>query len=163
MNTSAGVRPTGRLQHPTPVELGGRNLTRLGALVVALGAALLGGAVDVLTGPGLRGTFAVAFITGTVLATALVRREGLLFTVVMPPLVYAATALLAGAARATGAGGSWLHTQLLELVTSLIVSAPALLTATAAALLVAVVRGRRYRLRTSHPTMPGSFSGMRRT
>lgn len=120
-----------------------RGLTATGAVGVALGLGLLGGAIDVLTGPGLRAVFAVTFVLGCVLASLLVHREDLVAAVVMPPLIYVVLALLAGGLQASGAGGGWLRQQGLELATSLVLGAPVLLAATGLALVVAGARAVR--------------------
>lgn len=123
-----------------------RGLTATGAVLVALLLGLAGGAVDVLTGPGLREVFAVSFFTGCVVAALTVHREDLVAAVVMPPLVYVVLALIGGAVERTAASGSFLTRQALELVNALILGAPVLMAATGAALVVAVIRwttGRR--------------------
>ena len=114
------------------------------ALSLSLGVA--GGAIDVATGRGLRTVFAVCFIAGCALAALLVHREDLKAAVVMPPLLYAALALLAGAFGKSVTGGSFITHEALELVQALVLGAPVLLAATAAACGVAVARwltGRR--------------------
>jgi len=118
-----------------------RGLTALGAVTLALTLGLVGGFIDVMTGPGLRTVFAICFIAGCALAALKVHREDLLAAIVMPPLVYAAIALLAGAFSQTSAAGSWLTQQALELATSLVLGAPVLLTATGLAFVIAVARG----------------------
>ncbi|MDX6199391.1 MAG: hypothetical protein QOJ79_2542 [Actinomycetota bacterium] len=123
-----------------------RGLTALGAVTVALVLGAAGGFIDVMTGPGLRTVFAISFIAGCAFAALKVHREDLIATVVMPPLVYVALALLAGAFSKTGAVGGWMTRQALELASSLVLGAPVLLTATALAFAIAVVRaviGRR--------------------
>lgn len=122
-----------------------RGLTAFGAVAVALVLGLVGGTIDVLTGPGLREVFAVCFIVGCALAALLVHREDLVAAVVAPPLVYVALALLGGAVERTGAGGSFLGQQALELVNALVLGAPVLLSATGAALAVALARHLRAR------------------
>jgi hypothetical protein len=101
---------------------------------------LAGGAVDVLTGPGLREVFAVSFVLGCVAAALAVHREDLLASVVMPPLVYVVLVLVGGAVERTAGGGSMLSRQVIELANALILGAPVLMAATGAALLVALVR-----------------------
>lgn len=118
-----------------------RGLTALGGVAVALGLGVVGGFIDVMTGPGLRTVFAICFIAGCALAALRVHREDLLAVIVMPPLVYAAIALLAGAFSQTAAAGGLLTRQALELATSLVLGAPVLLTATALAFAIAVTRG----------------------
>lgn len=123
-----------------------RGLTATGAVALALGLGIVGGAIDVLTGPGLRTVFAVCFVAGCLIAAITVHREDLVAAVVMPPLVYVVLALIGGAVERTATTGSFLTQQALELVNALVLGAPVLLAATAAALVVAVYRwtaGRR--------------------
>lgn len=117
-----------------------RGLTATGAVTVALGAGLVGGAVDVLTGAGLRTTFAVLFVLGCALAAYKVHREDLFAAVVIPPLVYAVLVGAAGIGRASGAGGSFVKQNVLELFSALVLNARTLLAATGAAALVALLR-----------------------
>ena len=118
-----------------------RGLTAVGAVTVALLLGVAGGFVDVMTGPGLRTVFAVCFIAGCAFAALKVHREDLVAAVVMPPLVYAAIALLAGAFSQTAGVGGWVTRQALELAISLVLGAPVLLTATGLAFVIAVSRG----------------------
>lgn len=118
-----------------------RGLTAFGAVSLALVLGAAGGLVDVLTGEGLRTVFAICFIAGCALAALKVHREDLVAAVVMPPLVYAVMALLAGAFSQTAAVGGVLTRNALELATSLVLGAPVLLTATAVSFVIAVVRG----------------------
>ncbi|MDT7544361.1 MAG: hypothetical protein QOE99_471 [Actinomycetota bacterium] len=118
-----------------------RGLTAFGAVTVALLLGATGGLIDVLTGPGLRTVFAITFIAGCAIAALKVHREDLLAAIVMPPLVYVAIALLAGAFSQTAGVGGVLTRQALELATSLVLGAPVLLTATALSFAIAVVRG----------------------
>ena len=128
----------------TPAPHGGladrRGLTALGAVVLALVLSSAGGAVDVLTGPGLGLWFAVAFVASCLLAALSAHREDLLAVVVMAPLVYAAVVLLAGLAERGGSGGSLLLHQAIELFNGLVLGAPVLLGGTAVAGLVVLVR-----------------------
>jgi len=135
----------GRPGHPLPAASVGdrRGLTASGAVALALVLGVLGGAVDVLTGPGLREVFAISFVVGCVLAAVTVHREDLLAAVVMPPLVYVVLVLLGGAVERTASSGSFVVQQAVELVNALVLGAPVLLLATGLALLVAVVRRRR--------------------
>lgn len=112
-----------------------------GAVAVALGAGVGGGAVDVLTGPGLRAIFAVSFVVGCALAAAFVRRRGLLAAVVLPPLAYIVIAAAAAVFQHEAPGpGSWLVREAFELMTALMTGAPVLVAATLSALVVALVR-----------------------
>lgn len=123
-----------------------RGLTATGAVCIALGLGLAGATYDVLTGPGLRLVFALAFVTGCALSALLVHREDLKAAVVMPPLVYVVLAFIGGALERTSGAGSFLTTQALEMASALVLGAPVLLAATGASLLIAAVRtlsGRR--------------------
>jgi hypothetical protein len=117
-----------------------RGLTATGAVALALLLGIAGGAFDVLTGPGLREVFAVSFVSGCVLAAMLVHREDLVAAVVMPPLVYVVLVLIGGAVERTAASGSFVTRQAIELVNAMVLGAPVLMAATAAAALVALVR-----------------------
>jgi hypothetical protein len=133
--------------HVTAPAVGDRRgLTATGAVVLALALGVAGGAVDVMTGSGLRTVFAVCFVAGCVLAALTVHREDLVAAVVMPPLVYVVLAVLAGLVERSSASGSFLVQQVLELASALVLGAPVLMAATGAALLVALARwygGRR--------------------
>ena len=117
-----------------------RGLTATGAVAVALGLGLLGGVVDVVTGAGLRGTFAVLFVLGCAIAAYKVHREDLVAAIVIPPLVYAVLVGAAAIGRASGAGGSVVKQNVLELFSALVLNARVLLVATAAAAIVAALR-----------------------
>ena len=119
-----------------------QGLSALGAVAVALGLGLAGGAFDVVTGPGLRGVFGVSFVAGSVLAALLVRRESLRVAVIMPPLVYVVLALAGGAMETAGEPGSMVTQQAMELMTALVLKAPVLLIATGLALIIGLVRSR---------------------
>ena len=117
-----------------------RGLTATGAVCIALVLGLGGATYDVLTGPGLRLVFAVAFITGCALSALLVHREDLKAAVVMPPLIYFVLAFIGGALERAGRAGSFLTTQALEMANALVLGAPVLLAATGLALVIAAVR-----------------------
>jgi hypothetical protein len=122
-----------------------RGLTAFGAVTIAMGLGLLGGTIDVITGPGLRTVFTVFFVLGCALAAVLVHREDLLATVVMPPLLYVALALFAAGVEFSGVTGGWLSHQISETVTALILGTWTLVSAVAAAAIVAI-----YRVTTGH-------------
>ena len=129
-----------------------RGLTAFGAVTIAMALGLLGGTIDVITGPGLRTVFAIFFIAGCALAAVLVHREDLLATVVMPPLLYVALALFAAGVEFSGVTGGWLSHQISETVTALILGTWTLVSAVAAAAVVAI-----YRVATGHAApAPGS-------
>lgn len=129
--TSSGLRSA---RHGLPAS---------GAIALALGAGIGGGAVDVLTGSGLRAMFAVAFVLGCLAGAALVRRESLLAAVVTPPLAYVALAMAAAAIQHDSSSTSWLLRQVFELLTALMTGAPVLITATLGAVTVALLRVAR--------------------
>ena len=145
--TTTHPRPMPSSPRP-PVHIGDRRgLTAAGAVAVALGFGAVGATIDVLTGAGLRTTFAVMFVLGCALAAYKVHREDLFATVVIPPLAYVALAVAANLGTRSGAGGSFLKQQLLELLTALITKAPALLLATGAAAAIALWRRARFKER----------------
>jgi hypothetical protein len=117
-----------------------RGLTATGAVAVAIGSGVVGGAIDVWTGAGLRATFAVCFVLGCAFAAYKVHREDLLAAVVIPPLAYVALAVAANLGSHSTAGGSFLKQQVLELLAALVTKAPALLVATGLAAVIAAVR-----------------------
>ncbi|MDQ1713895.1 MAG: hypothetical protein QOE45_3345 [Frankiaceae bacterium] len=141
--------------HPSPVHehhlpagahIGDRRgLTATGAIAIALGSGILGGLVDVTTGAGLRGTFAVCFVLGCAVAAYKVHREDLVAAVVIPPLAYVAIAVAANVGAHTTLGGSFVKQQVLELMTALVTKAPALLVATGVSGLIALARRASFR------------------
>ena len=118
-----------------------RGLTTAGAAVVMLAVGLVGVAIDVSTGPGLRTVFAVFFVLGCALAAVSVHREHLRSVVVMPPLVYAALSLVGSTVEGWGGSGSFLKGQLLELVNAIVLGAPVLVVGFLTTLVVALLRG----------------------
>jgi len=134
-----------------------RGITAPAVVAVPLVLGLIGGAIDVATGEGLRVVFSVAFIIGCIIAAARVHREDLLAAVVTPPLVYAALALLGGLVGASGFGGSVFNREFYQLVDALVIRFPVLFIATASAAAIALVRWLGYRSRE----MRGSRSGGR--
>lgn len=117
-----------------------RGITAAGAVALAITMGIVGGAIDVATGRGLRAVFAVFFVAGCAAAAAVIHREDLLAAVVIPPLAYIALALLAGSVHRSGGATSLARQQISELYDALILSFPVLFFATAAAATVAVVR-----------------------
>jgi hypothetical protein len=118
----------------------GRGLTAAGAATVMIAFGLFGGAVDVVTGPGLRLVFALCFVLGCAAAVLAVHREDLRAVIVMPPLVYALLAVLASAFEGWG-GGSFLKGQALELLNALVLGAPVLVIGFVTVLALALLRG----------------------
>ncbi len=139
MATDAGISATGGVVG-TEGYRRRRGLSTAAAVALAPTAGVIGGAIDVATGMGLRTGFAVSFIAGCALSAALVRREHLVAAVVMPPLLYVVLALGAAAVQSSGAVDGFVKRQLLELATALVLGAPVLLAATGLAFLIAVGR-----------------------
>ena len=127
----AGRRLDGPVRGP-----GGSSLTSLGAVLLITVAALIGGAIDLLTGSGLRLAFAVGLVLGAAIGTALVRPGSLLTVVLAPPLVY----LLASALSVLISGGFG-GTGLSDAATGwLVYGFPAMATATGVAVVIAGIR-----------------------
>jgi hypothetical protein len=117
-----------------------RGITATGAVAVALLAGLLGGAVDVATGPGLRYVFSVLFVAGCAFAATRVHREDLVAAVTIPPLAYLALLAIGALFETSGVGGTSLTREFSEMVTALVLKFPVLLVATLSAVLIAAVR-----------------------
>jgi hypothetical protein len=120
-----------------------RGLTAAGAVAIALVLGLVGAAIDVKTGHGLRTLFAVCFIGGSALAAILVHREDLIAAVAIPPFTYCALAVIGGFLGSTTVAGSFVTKEGVALLDALVLRAPVLFIATAAAGVIALVR--RYR------------------
>jgi hypothetical protein len=85
---------SGRRATPGPVTRSQRGPSGPIAALFALVVAGIGGAIDVITGPGLRITFACCLIGGAAIAALLVRRRDVLWVVFAPPLICVAIALV---------------------------------------------------------------------
>jgi hypothetical protein len=151
---SAAAPPvSGAVRRPTPTTItpsrptpstGGapfgdqRGLTAAGATVLVLVLSGLGAGVDVATGTGLRTVFAVAFAIAAALAAATVHHEDLVASVVLVPLAFALVGGIAGIAE-----GSGLHSiskLLLAVANVMVTAAPALMIATGASAVIALLR-----------------------
>lgn len=138
----SGGRPVvgGAAAGPTAPLADRRGLTAAGGALLALTVGGAGLAYDLATGAGLRLVFAVCFIAACCAAALLAHREDLFAMVVMPPLAYLALSVAAAVVeRAPGA--SMLSQQAVNLANTVVLGAPVLLSATAGAGLVAMVRG----------------------
>lgn len=122
-----------------------RGITAPGAVAVALVAGLIGGAVDVATGPGLRYVFSVCFVLGCAFAAAKVHREDLVAVVTIPPLAYFALLVIGVLFGETGVGGAGFNREFYQLVDALVLKFPVLFFATLSAALIAVARWRVFR------------------
>lgn len=117
-----------------------RGITAPGAVAVALLTGLVGGAVDVTTGPGLRYVFSVLFVAGCAFAAAKVHREDLVAAVTIPPLAYLALLAVGALVETSGVGGSSLNEEFGQLVNALVLKFPVLFLATLSAVVIAAVR-----------------------
>ena len=118
--------------------LGGRSgLSTTGAVLLVLLLGGAGAAYDVLRGGDLGLAFAVCFVGAAVLSALLVDRRHLLAAVVLVPLTYL---LLAVAAGSGGPVSGVLSKQAVGLLNALILGAPVLVGATAAAAAVCGLR-----------------------
>jgi hypothetical protein len=117
-----------------------RGLTAPGAVAIALALGIVGAAIDVKTGHGLRTVFAVCFVAGSALAAVLVHREDLRAAVVIPPFTYCALAVIGGFLGSTKVAGSFVTKEGVALLDALVLRAPVLFVATGAALVIALVR-----------------------
>ncbi|MGI8870429.1 MAG: DUF6542 domain-containing protein [Mycobacteriales bacterium] len=77
-----------------PTQKAERGVHGLVASLVILVIAGIGGAVDSMTGDGLRTVFAVCLVVGVVIAGLVVRRSDVLYIVFAPPLVTVMLALV---------------------------------------------------------------------
>lgn len=115
-----------------------RGLPSWAGLLVLLAITGIGGLIDAVAGAGIKGTFSIGLVIGSLVAVLLVRRSAMFPIVVAPPLVYfiASAVLLyvrsgglSDRAAITDAAASWL-----------VYGFPAIAGATALVLIVAGVR-----------------------
>jgi hypothetical protein len=117
----------------------GRGPSSLRALLLLVAVALAGGAIDVVTGTGLRLGFAIGLALGSLLAALLVDRHGLLVVVFAPPLVFLAASMLFVLFAPGGAGGG--GNKLIDAATGwLVYGFPTMATATGIAVVAAGLR-----------------------
>ena len=134
--STGGSRSAAPLATAAPREPG---LSCTAAVLLALAVGLVGVAFDLITGRDLRAGTAVAFVLGCAIGTFLVRRSGLRRMMFAPPLLY--TALMLGTSLVRGVVPRTIPRQFVELLTRLILGAPALVAATVLAVLIGVLRG----------------------
>lgn len=115
-------------------------LTAFGAILVIIGASLLGALLDGVIDSGTGTGTGIGFVIGCVLAAAKTRRRDLVVVAVTPPLLFVVAIVVAETIRSWGAG-SWFAHQLLALTTGLAADAPWLVLGTAAAVVIGLARG----------------------
>jgi len=119
----------------------GRWFTGPRAVLLLVAVALAGGAVDLVTGTGLRLGFAIGLTLGSLLAAMLVQRHGLLAVAFAPPLVFLAASLVFVLAVPRQAGGNG---RLIDAATGwLVYGFPTMATATGVAVVTAGIRVAR--------------------
>jgi hypothetical protein len=123
-----------------------RGLTALAAAIVVLLAGALGALIDLSVGMSLGAVFGVLFTLACAFVAARVHREDLAATIVLPPLAYLALSIVTAIIEPPEGGslGGGVKDTAANVVQAMILGAPALLAATVAATLIAVVRGRRF-------------------
>ena len=115
-----------------------RGLPGWGALLVLIAIAAIGGAIDMINGPNVRGGFNFGIIIASIVAILVVRRSGMFPVVVAPPIVYSAAS---GFLLYVRSGG--LHDRKVLIDTAanwLVYGFPAIAAATAAVLIIAGIR-----------------------
>lgn len=79
-----------------------RNLPAWGALLVLVGFAAVGAAIEIAGGKSLSGVFNYSIIIGSVAAVLLVRRSAIFPIIIAPPLVYAGGSVVMIYTRSSG-------------------------------------------------------------
>ena len=115
-----------------------RGISGTGAVLLALAVSLLGAGFDLLGGRTLDVGFAVSFVVGCLLAACAVQRRSLKTVLFAPPLLYAAVAL--GVGLLLGTVPRTVVRQGVELITVMVLGAPALLAAVSLVVLVVLLR-----------------------
>jgi hypothetical protein len=115
-----------------------RGVSGLIAVLVLIGVAAIGAAIDLINHSQVKGGFNISIVVGTVAAILIVRRSAMFPVVVAPPLVYvAASAVL----LYTRSGGLHDRKVLLDAAANwLVYGFPAIAGATAAVLIIAGIR-----------------------
>ena len=107
-------------------------------LLVLIGITGIGGLIDLLQGPAIRGAFNIALIVGSVVAILIVRRRSMFSVVVAPPLVYFVASAVVLYVRS---GGLSNRSRLIDsAINWLVYGFPAIAGATAAVLIIAGIR-----------------------
>jgi len=139
-----GTRPLshGPGERPHSGRVRWRGLPVVATAVLALGITVAGGLLDAGTSGELGTWFTVGFVLSALVASLGVRSEDLIWGLILPPLVFAASVLLTSPVVPGGTSGS-VHDQLLELGTTLALKAPDLTVGTLVATVLVVVRRLR--------------------
>jgi hypothetical protein len=115
-----------------------RGVSGLVAVLVLIGVAAIGAAIDLINHSQVKGGFNISIVVGTVVAILIVRRSAMFPVVVAPPLVYVAASAVLLYTRSSG-----LHDRkvLLDAAANwLVYGFPAIAGATAAVLIIAGIR-----------------------
>jgi Domain of unknown function (DUF6542) len=115
-----------------------RGVSGLIAVLVLIGVAAIGAAIDLINHSQVKGGFNISIVVGTVVAILIVRRSAMFPVVVAPPLVYVAASAVLLYTRSSG-----LHDRkvLLDAAANwLVYGFPAIAGATAAVLIIAGIR-----------------------
>jgi len=143
--TTRPRRPTGATaaaaaaRRPTGVAWD-HGITAIGAGVLALAVTLLAAILDAIVTRSFGWLFTIGFLLGCLYVGLRVRRRELLASVVIPPLVFATTVVIAGQFLPVTSDSGWLTRQVLDLATTLALGAPVLLGGTALAGAIALGR-----------------------
>jgi len=123
----------------------GRGLTGVGGVLLAACLGLVGLLLGIATGNPVGTAFAVCFVAGCAAAAVLIRHEGLLTAVLLPPLLFVTLAAIASVLDGSRVGASWLVRRGLDIVTAVVTQAPVLFTAVLAVVAIAALRFVRFR------------------
>jgi hypothetical protein len=135
---------------PRPVGLGlvadRRGLTAAGIAIVCLVGCAIGAIWDLDRGTRILGMVTgTALIVAAVVAALIAHAEDIAASVVVPPLAYAVTVLVAANITGRSGSGSYVHRVGSEVVVHVLTSAPGLLIAVGLTVVIALVRWLRGR------------------
>jgi hypothetical protein len=115
-----------------------RGLPGWGGLLVLLAITAIGGAIDMVNGPNVRGGFNFGIIIASIVAILVVRRSAMFPVVVAPPIVYSAAS---GFLLYVRSGGLHDRKVLIDTAANWLVNGfPAIAAATASVLIIAGIR-----------------------
>ena len=125
-------------REPMPPVGRRRRFGAVRAVLLLAAVALAGGALDAVTGTGLRLGFAIGLVLGSLLAAMAVHRRGLLTVVFAPPLVFLVASLVFVLVSPSRAGQNG---RLVDAATGwLVYGFPTMAAATGVAVIVAGIR-----------------------